>query len=120
MSPTFRLRVATVGKILLEQNCANIWVFCGHKSCSWRALLMAVAIPDAYGRTGLEFAGAYLAVSLWAFGIQGRGLWSVPASRRPWLQYLPLAAVAPILVLVGTAGGRGSRTIVWTSPTSPA
>jgi len=45
------------------------------------ALLMAVALPDAYGSTGVEFAGAYLAVNLWALGIQGRKLWGEPATR---------------------------------------
>ena len=77
------------------------------------ALLMAVAIPDAYGDTGLEFAGAYLAVNLWALAIQGRGLWDVAATRQAWLQYVPLAAIAPVLVLVGAAFDRGPRTILW-------
>ena len=77
------------------------------------ALLMAIAIPDAYGDTGLEFAGAYLAVNLWALLIQGRGLWDVPATRTAWLQYVPLAALAPVLVLVGTAFDRGPRTLIW-------
>ncbi len=77
------------------------------------ALLMAIAIPHAYGDTGLEFAGAYLTVNLWALGIQGRGLWDVPATRTAWLQYVPLAALAPILVLVGTAFDRGPRTLIW-------
>ena len=30
-----------------------------------------------------------------------------------WLQYVPLAAIAPVLVLAGTAFDRGPRTIVW-------
>lgn len=77
------------------------------------ALLMAIAIPDAYGDTGLEFAGAYLAVNLWALAIQGRGLWDVATTRRAWLQYVPLAALAPVLVLAGTAFDRGPRTIMW-------
>ena len=77
------------------------------------ALLMAVAIPDAYGVTGREFAGAYLAVNLWAIAIQGRGLWSVPATRRAWLQYAPLAALAPCLLLFGAFFDEGPRTAIW-------
>jgi len=77
------------------------------------ALLMAVAIPDAYGVTGLEFAGAYLAVNLWAIAIQGRGLWSVPATRRAWLQYAPLAALAPCLLFFGAFFDEGPRTAIW-------
>ena len=34
-------------------------------------LLMAVALPGAFGPSGLQFAGAYLAVNLWALAIQG-------------------------------------------------
>ena len=77
------------------------------------ALLMAVAIPDAYGDTGFEFAGAYLAVNLWALGIQGRGLWNEQTTRTAWLQYAPLATLAPVLVLVGAAFDRGPRTLIW-------
>ncbi len=76
------------------------------------ALLMAVAIPDAYGVTGREFAGAYLAVNLWAIAIQGRGLWSVPSTRRAWLQYAPLAALAPCLLLLGAFFGSRSSSAV--------
>lgn len=77
------------------------------------ALLMTVAIPEAYGDSGLRFASAYLAVHLWALAIQGRGLWSVEATRRSWLQYAPLAAVAPCLVLIGALFDRGPRTAIW-------
>ena len=76
------------------------------------ALLMTVAIPHAYGDTGLEFAGAYLAVDLWALAIQGRGLWSVESTRQAWLQYAPLASLAPCLLLAGAFLDRGPRTAV--------
>ena len=76
-------------------------------------LLMSVAIPGAYGDTGLEFAGAYLAVNLWAIAIQGRGLWSVPSTRRAWLQYAPLAALAPCVLLLGAFFDEGPRTVIW-------
>ncbi len=77
------------------------------------ALLMAIAIPGAYGDSGFEFAGAYLAVNLWALAIQGRALWDVAATRQAWLQYVPLAAIAPVLVLVGAAFDREPRTVLW-------
>ena len=44
-------------------------------------LLMAVALPSAFDATGVHFAGAYLAVNLWALGIQGRSLWRDPLTR---------------------------------------
>jgi len=77
------------------------------------ALLMAVAIPDAFGATGREFAAAYLAVNLWALGIQGRGLWGDPATRRAWVQYAPLAIIAPCLLLLGAFLDEGPRTALW-------
>ena len=64
-------------------------------------LLMAVALPGAFGSSGLEFAGAYLAVNLWALAIQGWGLWRDPATRAAWLRYVPLAALAPLVLLAG-------------------
>ena len=77
------------------------------------ALLMAVALPDAYGSTGVEFAGAYLAVNLWALGIQGRKLWGEPATRAAWLRYLPLAAIAPCVLFAGAFLDGSARTAVW-------
>lgn len=77
------------------------------------ALLMAVAIPHAYAETGPEFAGAFLAVNLWALAIQGRGLWNNPVTRTAWMGYAPLAAVAPCLVLLGAAFEQGPRTAIW-------
>jgi low temperature requirement protein LtrA len=76
-------------------------------------LLMAVALPGAYGSSGLQFAGAYLAVNVWALAIQGWGLWRQPASRAAWLRYAPLAALAPCLLLVGAFFPGGTRTAVW-------
>ena len=64
-------------------------------------LLMAVALPGAFGPSGLEFAGAYLAVNLWALAIQGWSLWREPTTRRAWLRYAPLAALAPLVLLGG-------------------
>jgi low temperature requirement protein LtrA len=76
-------------------------------------LLMAVALPGAFGTSGLEFAGAYLAVNLWALAIQGRGLWGEPATRRAWLRYAPLAALAPLVLLGGALLPGGARFGAW-------
>jgi low temperature requirement protein LtrA len=74
---------------------------------------MAVALPGAYGASGLEFAGAYLAVNLWALAIQGWGLWREPATRSAWLRYVPLAALAPLVLFAGAFLPEGARFGVW-------
>jgi low temperature requirement protein LtrA len=76
-------------------------------------LLMAVALPGAYGASGLEFAGAYLAVNLWALAIQGWGLWREPVTRSAWLRYAPLAALAPLVLFAGAFLPGGARFGVW-------
>lgn len=76
-------------------------------------LLMAVALPTAFDTTGIHFAGAYLAVNLWALGIQGRSLWGDPLTRMAWLQYVPLAALAPCVLFVGSLLEGGPRVGVW-------
>jgi len=76
-------------------------------------LLMAVALPGAFGSAGLEFAGAYLAVNLWALAIQGWGLRAEPVTRRAWLRYAPLAALAPLVLLGGALLPGGARFGVW-------
>lgn len=76
-------------------------------------LLLAVALPGAYASSGLEFAGAYLAVNLWALAIQGWGLWSQPATRSAWLHFAPLATLAPLVLLVGAFLRGGARVAVW-------
>jgi low temperature requirement protein LtrA len=76
-------------------------------------LLMAVALPGAFGASGLEFAGAYLAVNLWALAIQGWSLWHEPATRAAWLRYVPLAALAPCVLVIGGLLGGDARPVVW-------
>jgi len=76
-------------------------------------LLMAVAIPSAFGASGLHFAGAYLAVNLWALAIQGWSLWRDPVTRSAWLRYLPLAALAPCVLLGGSFLDGAPRVAVW-------
>ena len=76
-------------------------------------LLMAVAIPGAFGASGLQFAGAYLAVSLWALAIQGWSLWPDPAQRSAWLRYIPLASLAPVVLIAGAFLEGNARMVVW-------
>lgn len=76
-------------------------------------LLLGVAIPGAYGDTAVQFAAAYLVVQLWAIGIQGRGLWADPVTRRAWFSYAPGAALAPLLVLIGAFLSGDARVALW-------
>lgn len=76
-------------------------------------LLMAVALPEAYGATGTKFAAAYLVVNLWCLAIQGRNTWADPAARSAWLQYLPLAALAPLALFAGSFLDGDARVAVW-------
>ena len=78
-------------------------------------LLMAVAIPEAFGSSGLQFAGAYLAVNLWALSIQGWSLWRDPVTRSAWLRYVPLAALAPCVLLAGALLEGDARFVVWSA-----
>lgn len=78
------------------------------------ALLMAVGIPGAYGDTGLEFAGAYLAVNLWCLTIQGSTAWSSPANRAAFLRYAPLAAASPLVLFAGSFATDWVRVAIWT------
>ena len=78
-------------------------------------LLMAVAIPGAFGGSGLQFAAAYLAVNVWALAIQGWSLWRDTATRSAWLRYLPLAVLAPCVLLAGAFLEGDARVVVWTA-----
>ncbi len=77
------------------------------------ALLMAVALPEAYGATGVQFAAAYLAVNLWSLTIQGRNLRPDPAAWGAWLRYVPLAVLAPCALLAGAFVEGDARVAVW-------
>ena len=76
-------------------------------------LLMAVALPSAFGTGALQFAGAYFVVQLWALAVQGWGLWPDRANRIAWLRYLPLAALAPTILVVGAFFDGRARVAVW-------
>ena len=76
-------------------------------------LLLGVAIPGAFGPSGRQLGLAYLVIQLWALGIQGVTLWSVPENRRAWFSYAPLAALGPALVAVGGFLSGDARTATW-------
>ena len=76
-------------------------------------LLMAVSLPTAYTTSGLQFAGAYMAVQLWALAIMGWGVWGDPSTRKAWLSFAPLAALAPTLLVVGALFDGRARVAVW-------
>jgi low temperature requirement protein LtrA len=78
-------------------------------------LLMAVALPGAFGQSGLQFAAAYLAVNLWALAIQGFSLWRDPSTRSAWLRYVPLAVLAPCVLVAGAFFDGDARIVVWTA-----
>ncbi len=78
-------------------------------------LLMAVALPQAYGPDATKFAAAYLVVQWWALAIQGRGLWADPKTRAAFLRYMPLAALAPIVLVIGSRYEGGVRIALWTA-----
>lgn len=77
------------------------------------ALLVASAIPGAFGPDGVEFAGAYLALNLWTLAIQGSGAWADPGTRRAFLSYAPLAAAGPMVLLAGSFLEPDGRVMVW-------
>ena len=77
------------------------------------ALLMVVALPDAYGDAGRQFAAAYLVVNLWCLAIQGRNVWASDPMRAAWLRYLPLAALAPVALFAGSFLEGDARVAVW-------
>ena len=77
------------------------------------ALLMAVAIPSAYGTTGMLFAVAYLIAQAWMIAIQGQASWSDALQRAAWLRFAPLAMISPVLVAIGANFGGPARTAWW-------
>ena len=61
-------------------------------------LLLAVAIPDAFGATGILFGFAYLAVVLIHFGLFAK--FGAPGSARSMLRVIPFNAGGAVLLIV--------------------
>lgn len=77
------------------------------------ALLMGVALPEAYRHGGPMFGGAYLAAQLCAFAIQGREMWPHPSQRAAFLAYIGLAGLGPVAVAIGGIGPETWRVPAW-------
>jgi low temperature requirement protein LtrA len=78
------------------------------------SLLMAVAIPEAFGKHDLLFAGSYVAIQVGrnaflAFGSAGRGT----SERMRALHILTWLAAAGVLWLAGALADGTARTVLW-------
>jgi low temperature requirement protein LtrA len=76
-------------------------------------LLMAITAPQALTTQGIWFAAAYLVVQLWVLGLQSLEAWKSDITRRSFVRYAPLAAIAPITLLVGAFFHGTARLAIW-------
>ncbi len=76
-------------------------------------LVMAITAPQAFDHQGVWFASAYLAVQLMVVLIQGVELWGISESRGAFLRYIPFAASAPLVILLGAFMDGSARVAVW-------
>ena len=64
-------------------------------------LIMAISVPAALDGQGLVFSGAYFVVQSFLLALQGLESGRTPEGRKAWLRYMPLAALAPGVLVVG-------------------
>lgn len=76
-------------------------------------LVMATAIPDAYGDSAWWFGAAYLVVQLLVLGMQGSESLKAEATRRAFVQYASVAAISPVVVFVGCFLEGDARVAAW-------
>ena len=76
-------------------------------------LLMASTIPSALTTQSVPFAVGYAAVALWLLAIQGRAARGNGAAWSGFRNYVPLAAVGPVLLLVGAFAPEAARMWLW-------
>lgn len=76
-------------------------------------LLMAITAPQALTTQGIWFAAAYLVVQLWVLGLQSLEAWKSGITRRSFVRYAPLAAIAPVTLLVGAFFHGSARLWIW-------
>jgi low temperature requirement protein LtrA len=77
-------------------------------------LVVAAAIPESTGPDGgLRFALPYAAVRLSGLALYWAGLRHDPEHRAALRSYLPIAAVSPLVVLIGGALDTDARPWVW-------
>lgn len=77
------------------------------------ALLMTVALPEAYHGHGAPFGAAYLLVQAAAIAIMGRQMWPHPERRATFLRYAVVAGAGPLLVAIGGLAPEHVRPLVW-------
>lgn len=93
----------------LDRRSIRIWMLVATGSM----LVAATAIPSAFGDGGRWFAVPYTAVRLVGLALYWFGLSGDPAHRAALRTYLPIAAVGPMLILVGGFAGGSARTVLW-------
>lgn len=76
-------------------------------------LLLAIAIPEAFGTGGAWFAWSYVVVRLLGLTLYWFGLRDEPDHQAALRTFVPLAAVAPLLVAVGGLVDDPARTWLW-------
>jgi len=77
------------------------------------SLLMAIAIPEAFGDRGLLFAGAYVTLQV---GRSGWAIWAYPpgsGQRRMFMRITAWAAAAGVLWIAGGLVDTPARTAIW-------
>jgi low temperature requirement protein LtrA len=76
-------------------------------------LLMTVAIPDAFGRSGPWFGWAYFGVQVLVISMMGALTVHGSAQRQAFVRYASLALVSPTVVLLGAYLHGDARVIAW-------
>ncbi|MGZ6954068.1 MAG: low temperature requirement protein A, partial [Acidimicrobiia bacterium] len=76
-------------------------------------LLMTIAIPDAFGRSGVWFGWAYCGVQVLVISMQGALTARSPEQRRAFARYASVAMLSPAVVLVGAYLEGDARVWVW-------
>ncbi|MBK9035701.1 MAG: low temperature requirement protein A [Myxococcales bacterium] len=77
------------------------------------ALVMAIALPTAFGAGGRWFGVSYLVVQWLVLAMQGADAVKAPDTRRAFLAYASVASIAPALVLIGGFLDGDARPIAW-------
>ncbi|MFQ5966520.1 MAG: low temperature requirement protein A [Acidimicrobiia bacterium] len=76
-------------------------------------LLTAMAVPDAFGDSGLRFAAGYAAVLLLALAFYWIAIRDLEGLRAAFMTYLPLATMAAAIFLIGGLVDPPLRTVLW-------
>lgn len=77
------------------------------------ALVMAVAIPQAFGSGAAQFGVAYLVTQAIALALIGLEMWGDPDLRATFIAYVGLAAIGPCAVALGGFVPGNARVALW-------